>query len=215
MATNKQIEANRRNAQKSTGPRSLEGRARSARNALKDGYTAETVVLTLEEQPRFDRMHQDFTDQYQPITICEEQYLVEMVWARWRTHRIWNAEGVHLEVEINRAKPTLPPGASIHVQAGIVITDQIDKMDKFLRYEQRLTRQFNRAKANLLEAQEIRRSREEAEREPPPPPQVVKLPVIPLERPRPYLLDYESWKNEPNWPPKPPQEDDFHEPKVE
>ena len=39
MATQKQIEANRRNARKSTGPRSASGKKRASRNALKHGLT--------------------------------------------------------------------------------------------------------------------------------------------------------------------------------
>jgi len=44
MATAKQIDANRRNAQKSTGPKTEEGRDRVRRNALKHGMTARTVL---------------------------------------------------------------------------------------------------------------------------------------------------------------------------
>jgi hypothetical protein len=45
----KQIEANRRNARKSTGPRSEEGKQHSRRNAARHGLTAETVIGTLED----------------------------------------------------------------------------------------------------------------------------------------------------------------------
>ena len=45
MATEKQIEANRRNAAKSTGPRSPEGKARSSMNALKSGVDAEAEII--------------------------------------------------------------------------------------------------------------------------------------------------------------------------
>ena len=45
MATEKQIAANRRNAAKSTGPRSPEGKARSSMNALKSGVDAEAEII--------------------------------------------------------------------------------------------------------------------------------------------------------------------------
>src|SRR5947208_1307226 len=45
MASARQVEANRRNAQRSTGPRTPAGKARSRRNALKDGLTASTLLL--------------------------------------------------------------------------------------------------------------------------------------------------------------------------
>ena len=51
MTTLKQIEANRRNAQNSTGPRTEAGKERSSRNAVRHGLTAETVIEPLEAQP--------------------------------------------------------------------------------------------------------------------------------------------------------------------
>jgi len=51
MATEKQIEANRRNALKSRGPRTQEGKDRSRQNALKHGLTAETLGVLPNEDP--------------------------------------------------------------------------------------------------------------------------------------------------------------------
>ena len=53
MATAAQIEANRRNAQKSTGPKTDEGKARVRRNAFKHGMTARTIMPVLpQEDPK-------------------------------------------------------------------------------------------------------------------------------------------------------------------
>ena len=54
MATPNQSAANRRNAQKSTGPRTPQGRAASRLNALKHGLTACHLVLPTESQQDFD-----------------------------------------------------------------------------------------------------------------------------------------------------------------
>ena len=52
MASPAQLAANRRNAQKSTGPRTAEGKKRASLNALKHGMTAKTVVLPHESASR-------------------------------------------------------------------------------------------------------------------------------------------------------------------
>ncbi len=55
MTTNAQIKANRNYAKKSTGPRTEEGKTRSAKNALKHGLLARDTVLPGEDPADFDR----------------------------------------------------------------------------------------------------------------------------------------------------------------
>src|SRR6266849_7849976 len=49
MTTARQLEANRGNALKSTGPRTINGKQASRRNALRHGWTAETLIEPLED----------------------------------------------------------------------------------------------------------------------------------------------------------------------
>jgi hypothetical protein len=56
MATRSQIDANRRNAPKSTGPRTPEGKSQSSANALKHGLAAGFRVLQAENQEEFDEL---------------------------------------------------------------------------------------------------------------------------------------------------------------
>src|ERR1700737_413477 len=57
MATDAQIEANQANAQKSTGPRTMEGKMKSRRNALKHGMASEGKVLPPSDEKNFqDRL---------------------------------------------------------------------------------------------------------------------------------------------------------------
>jgi hypothetical protein len=49
MTSFRQIEANRRNALRSTGPKTDDGKQRSRRNAVRHGLTAETVIDGLED----------------------------------------------------------------------------------------------------------------------------------------------------------------------
>ncbi len=57
MATEAQIRSNRRNAQKSTGPRSRQSRAAVSQNAVKHGLLTRQDVITSESQADFDLYH--------------------------------------------------------------------------------------------------------------------------------------------------------------
>ena len=61
MATDKQIAANRRNAMKSTGPKTEEGKLRARQNAFRHGLTAETVVTALENADDYARFEERIT----------------------------------------------------------------------------------------------------------------------------------------------------------
>jgi hypothetical protein len=82
MATIKQIEANRRNAQKSTGPRTEAGRTASSRNARRHGCYAGQVLLEGQDQEMYDQLLQEFMDELQPETL-RERNLVEMMAIEW------------------------------------------------------------------------------------------------------------------------------------
>src|SRR6185295_13338030 len=66
MATKKQIAANRKNAAKSTGPLTPEGRLTSSQNAVRHGLTATQLVISVEEQSEFHEILHDFQAELQP-----------------------------------------------------------------------------------------------------------------------------------------------------
>ena len=68
MSTPKQIEANRRNAQKSTGPTSAEGKAAVRFNALKSGIHAQSQVIPGEDPAALALLIAEYYDRYQPAT---------------------------------------------------------------------------------------------------------------------------------------------------
>jgi hypothetical protein len=78
MATEKQRAANRANAQKSTGPRTLEGKIRAARNAVRHSLSAGYAVLRIEAPDELERLTVDAIARYQPIDN-EEMHAVERI----------------------------------------------------------------------------------------------------------------------------------------
>ncbi len=75
----KQLAANRANAAKSTGPRTAPGRARSAQNARKHGFTASTfAVVRLEDLQEVAHLKDDLVALYQPVN-SQEFFAIERI----------------------------------------------------------------------------------------------------------------------------------------
>ena len=73
----KQLIANRANAAKSTGPRTALGKARSAQNARKHGFTPSTfAVVRLEDLQEIDHLRADLLAAYQPVN-SQELFAIE------------------------------------------------------------------------------------------------------------------------------------------
>jgi len=92
MATEKQIEANKRNAQKSTGPTTEVGRSRSSRNALKHGLTAEQVTMEGEQARQFESFRDDILESLCPQGALEEQLAERIALCWWRLRRVYRME---------------------------------------------------------------------------------------------------------------------------
>ena len=88
MATEKQIDANRRNAEKSTGPRTDEGKARSARNATRHGLLSQQVVLSDEDFALFGELRRNVQEDLRPGSQLEMLIVNRIVAQQWRLARI-------------------------------------------------------------------------------------------------------------------------------
>jgi hypothetical protein len=83
---------NRANAERSTGPKSPEGRAISSSNALKHGLTGNTVLLDSDDADAYQERLDAYVKQFKPVTL-EERRLVQSIHdAAWRLDRIINLE---------------------------------------------------------------------------------------------------------------------------
>ncbi|MCL5279785.1 MAG: hypothetical protein M1376_07755, partial [Planctomycetes bacterium] len=87
MATEAQVQANRLNAQRSTGPRTPEGKAIVARNALTHGLLARAGVLPGEDDHEFEAHRQGLLQQLRPGTPLEEILAERAVDLSWRLQR--------------------------------------------------------------------------------------------------------------------------------
>jgi hypothetical protein len=87
MPTQSQIEANRRNSQHSTGPRTLQGKAASSRNALKSGIDAQSSIITGEDAAALAALSEQFYRDCQPQTATESALVDNLIHATWLLRR--------------------------------------------------------------------------------------------------------------------------------
>ena len=137
MSSLKQIEANRRNALKSTGPITSEGKARSCRNAIRHGLTAETVISALEDADDYQAFEAAVTADYDAETAVERELVLRLTSVLWRLRRATGIETALFEtvtaengeIEHISTGPTLVPGTadlSAQTQLRLVTARQSD-----------------------------------------------------------------------------------------
>src|SRR5438270_13950819 len=102
MPTNEQITANQINSQKSTGPRTPEGKAIASRNALKFGIYSATRLLPTEDADQLATLSKTMLGELDPFTPTETELVNQLVDLQWRLRRVSDAEANILsEDEIN------------------------------------------------------------------------------------------------------------------
>jgi hypothetical protein len=92
MTSLRQIEANRHNALKSTGPKTENGKQRSRRNALRHGLTAETVIEPLESPGEYRAFENAIVSEYLPQTPVEQELVHRLASLFWRLRRATSIE---------------------------------------------------------------------------------------------------------------------------
>jgi hypothetical protein len=103
MATIQQIEANRLNAQKSTGPCSVAGKAVSRFNATKTGIDAKSQIIRNEDSADLETLAAEYQERWQPATP-EERLLVDtLIHDEWLLRRFRRIDAEILECEMQDA----------------------------------------------------------------------------------------------------------------
>ena len=165
MATEKQIQANRNNAKKSTGPRTEHGKAASSQNALKHGLLARDAVLPGEDPTDYEAQIAALEADIQPEGALECELVRQLADAQWRMRRLARIEsgylaactvksGRHTEnlLQLGYEGETLLLGHSM--------LGQTHALTHFARYDAHLGRRFERA---LQQIAKLRESRDKPE----------------------------------------------------
>jgi len=110
MISEKQLEANRRNAQYSTGPRTAEGKAVVAANALRHGFRSQRIVIDGESTADYDDFRNGLVAQLAPVGVLETILTERVAAGFWRLQRAGRMEAEMLEL-MQSSDPT-DPGAN-------------------------------------------------------------------------------------------------------
>jgi len=136
---------NRANAQSSTGPRTAEGKSRSAMNAIRHGLTAGAALLPNENAESYHSFCRRMVQDLRPEGMLEEQLAKTVADAQWRLNRCRS-----LESRVSIADHDDP-------------NKLVEALGKFSLYEHRLTRKFQNTLKQFRDIQADRRKLEQAE----------------------------------------------------
>ncbi len=104
----KQIAANRRNAQKSTGPRTAAGKQISKMNAFKHGILSREVIVRgrqiKESEQEFLALRQRFWGDWNPVGVQEEMLVDQIVTSYWRLRRVLKAESGEIALNVDKGQ---------------------------------------------------------------------------------------------------------------
>jgi hypothetical protein len=131
LSTSAQFIANRSNAQQSTGPKTPEGKAISARNNFRHGFTGEFTVLPWEDQSEYDRLMDALRDEHKPSCLTERILVDKMAQALWLTKRALMLQ----HVTFNHELPTC---------------DDEKQLALYIRYQTSHERNFHKCLNDLL-----------------------------------------------------------------
>jgi hypothetical protein len=130
MTSFRQFEANRRNARKSTGPITQEGKQRSRCNAVRHGLTAETVIGALEDAEDYQAFEAVVIADYDAQSAVERELVLRLASLLWRLRRATTMETGLFEIQANHLKDFRPARQGLPGSREVIYTrfGQVDSV---------------------------------------------------------------------------------------
>src|SRR6185437_2042244 len=142
---------NRANAQKSTGPKSEQGKTVSSQNSFKHGLYSKSVLIPGEDPARFEACRADLAAEHRPVGATEEILVDEIAQHYWRMKR-YRA----LEVQMYKSKGEKEDGSTALDTANLVQCIDLGLFTSIQRALNSAERSFYRALKTLREMQKAR-----------------------------------------------------------
>jgi hypothetical protein len=144
MATEKQIAANRANAQNSCGPKTAAGKEKSSMNHLSWGFCSNTILIPGEDPAEFDGLLNDLLAQHQPANVTEQILVEKMAQNKWLSDRAFRLQSyAFIDGMLRGEKFAVPPTLSV-----------------LIRYRTSSDNAFHKAHNELVKAQKERKKSE-------------------------------------------------------
>ena len=168
MSSQKQIDANRANAQLSTGPKSITGRAKSRLNALRDGITGQVTTLSDDDRPVFEKLQAEHIAVFAPADVDELKIAHAIVWDTWRLDRLrateMNIFALDAEPIEGETDPDIDPLLHTAMANAQTFRNESKRFELMSLYEQRLNRSLHRNRDALRTLQTTRKSKYERDK---------------------------------------------------
>ena len=166
MLSQEQLDANRANAQHSTGPKTAEGKKRSSLNALRHGLNSQAVLLPHEDAIAFARHNKKYFDELRPKGILESQQVQSLVDLSWRLNRMRNMETNLLALAYSALQNKVEasdPEVHTALTMARAYKENCADIAKLGQHESRTQRDYQRALNDFKTLQADRRAAEAAE----------------------------------------------------
>ncbi len=170
MASQKQIDANRRNAQKSTGPNTEDGKNKSRLNAIRDGLTGQITTLSDRDRPAFEKLQTEMLAHFNPQDPMEARLANAIIWDTWRLDHLraieshMYADAAEQSAASTRTTLTSTPHTPSPTPAHLLPRPKPPRLDTMSLYEQRMTRNIHRNLALLRNLQAERKRKYEEDK---------------------------------------------------
>jgi hypothetical protein len=158
--TESQLTARRENAQRSTGPRTQEGRKRSSLNAFRHGLTGQIIVHTPEDQEAFNKHCDGIREALDPVGALELELAQAIAEGRWRLNRASALENAIFALGQTEDPPEDSDGSELDAGLGQARTwiAHAHELQLLTLYESRISRSVEKNMVQLRALQADRKS---------------------------------------------------------
>ena len=151
----------RLNALKSTGPKTPEGKSRSAANSRTHGAYAQSLILPGEEPADFQILLDTHLDAWKPTNAIEDIFVMEMATTLWSLRRQAPAESSLIRIQIQRMRPAIEvefetvSAGGLYALAVTALHSHGNGLSQIARQGRRLVRQYEKLTQQLLSMRQL------------------------------------------------------------